>query len=116
MSNFSPLTPDILVALPAGHPIFYRSPDGSMSIEHTVLNGPARRISRTVTLGVQDAQTWEFDPREIQAGNTIINRTTKSRYTVTSVTRDGDAFKLVAFSVSEVPAERVEHFSLDPKV
>ena len=113
MASFRALTAEVLATLPAGHPVYFRGPDGQMSAEHTILDGASRRISRTVTLKAADGASWGFDPAAVKVEDTVTSRT-GSKYTVTSRGGEGDSLKLVAFFVGEIPMDKLPMFSTDP--
>jgi hypothetical protein len=98
-------------ALPVGHPLFFRGPEGKMSVLHTKM-GPGT-ISRCAEVVGEELPKWGF-PDKIEPGQEYPHWSSKLPYTATSDVGEGTTRKVTLFFIGPVDPARLPMFSLDP--
>ncbi|MBN8549378.1 MAG: hypothetical protein J0M12_08700 [Deltaproteobacteria bacterium] len=114
MVNFTPLTATVLATLQPRQPIFFRGPDGELSVEHYVLDGPNRKFGRTVTLGANDGEAWKFDPLTVKVGDTVFSKS-GAGYNVSACTGEGTTIAVTADFEGVLTDEKLPLFSVEAK-
>ena len=105
------LTMNDFKGLPVGHPMFFRGPEGKMSILHTKMGEDT--LSRCALVSGEELPKWQF-PDKVEPGQVYPHWSSKLPYTAVSDVGEGPNRTVALFFIGAVDPSRLPMFSLEP--
>lgn len=112
MMTFEPLTEAVLAGLEPGTPIFFRGPEGQLSVMHVVLG--QGNVCRPVVITAEEAPGWAIDLTTARPGTEATNPTSGTNYRVTALHGEGTTGRVALSWVGTIPLDKLPLFSLEP--